>query len=112
MTRRSVHSGSPYEELIGFRRGVRLGKVMTAGMTRLQHGLQEARDAAQAMIDSLKARKDHVLSYIAIIGTLGPLIGLVSARHDGYGMDGGLRMFAADSVIDGRGQAAKAFGEP
>jgi biopolymer transport protein ExbB len=54
-----------------------IGKVMTAGMTRLQHGLQEARDAASAMIESLKARKEHVIAYIAIIGTLGPLIGLV-----------------------------------
>lgn len=54
-----------------------IGKVMTAGMTRLQHGLQEARDAAEAMIESLRARKDHIIGYIAIIGTLGPLIGLV-----------------------------------
>lgn len=54
-----------------------IGKVMTAGMTRLQHGLQEARDAALAMIESLRARKEHVISYVAIIGTLGPLIGLV-----------------------------------
>jgi biopolymer transport protein ExbB len=57
--------------------GSMLGRVMTAGMTRLQHGLQEGRDAAWAMIDSLKARKDHVIAYLAIIGTLGPLIGLV-----------------------------------
>jgi biopolymer transport protein ExbB len=54
-----------------------IGKVMTAGMTRLQHGLQEARDAAEAMIESLRARKEHIIGYIAIIGTLGPLIGLV-----------------------------------
>jgi biopolymer transport protein ExbB len=54
-----------------------IAKVMTAGMTRLQHGLDEARNAAEAMIESLKARKDHVLAFIAIIGTLGPLIGLV-----------------------------------
>jgi biopolymer transport protein ExbB len=29
------------------------------------------------MWDSLKARKEHILAYVAIIGTLGPLIGLV-----------------------------------
>jgi biopolymer transport protein ExbB len=29
------------------------------------------------MIDSLKSRKEHIIAYIAIIGTLGPLIGLV-----------------------------------
>jgi enamine deaminase RidA (YjgF/YER057c/UK114 family) len=33
MARSSVHSGSPYEELIGFRRGVRLGKVIAISGT-------------------------------------------------------------------------------
>jgi biopolymer transport protein ExbB len=54
-----------------------IGRVLTAGMTRLQHGLQEARDAATAMVDSLKSRKDHITAYMATIGTLGPLFGLV-----------------------------------
>jgi biopolymer transport protein ExbB len=52
-------------------------KVLTAGMARLQYGLDEAREAAQAMLENLRARQDHLLSYIAILGTLGPLIGLV-----------------------------------
>jgi biopolymer transport protein ExbB len=54
-----------------------IGRVMTAGMTRLQNGLHEARDAAEAMLENLRARKEAVMSYVAIIGTLGPLIGLV-----------------------------------
>ncbi len=54
-----------------------LGRVLTAGMTRLQHGLPEAREASASMIDSLKTRKDHVIAYMATIGTLGPLFGLV-----------------------------------
>lgn len=54
-----------------------IGRVLTAGMTRLQHGLQEARDASNAVTESLKARKDHTLAYLATIGTLGPLLGLV-----------------------------------
>jgi biopolymer transport protein ExbB len=54
-----------------------LGKILTAGMTRMQHGLDEAREAGGAMMDSLRARKEHILAYVAIIGTLGPLIGLV-----------------------------------
>lgn len=53
------------------------GRVMAAGVTRLQYGLPEARDAAAAMLENLKARKDALLSYVAILGTLGPLIGLV-----------------------------------
>lgn len=57
--------------------GSMVARVMTAGMTRLQHGLEEARDAAYAVAESAKSRKDHTLSYIATIGTLGPLLGLV-----------------------------------
>ncbi|HMP01911.1 MAG TPA: MotA/TolQ/ExbB proton channel family protein [Gemmatales bacterium] len=57
--------------------GSLFGKVMTAGMARLQYGLEEARDAAAAMLENLRARQDHLLSYVAILGTLGPLIGLV-----------------------------------
>lgn len=52
-------------------------KVMAAGITRLQYGLPEARDAGAAMLENVKARKDALLSYVAILGTLGPLIGLV-----------------------------------
>lgn len=53
------------------------GRVMAAGMARLQNGLNEARDASTAMLENLKARKDHLMAYVAILGTLGPLIGLV-----------------------------------
>lgn len=53
------------------------GKVMAAGMARLASGLPEARDAAEFMIESAKNRKDSLLGYMAVLGTLGPLIGLV-----------------------------------
>lgn len=53
------------------------GKVMAAGMARLSSGLPEARDAAEFMIESAKNRKDNLLGYMAVLGTLGPLIGLV-----------------------------------
>ncbi|MCS7166365.1 MAG: MotA/TolQ/ExbB proton channel family protein [Gemmatales bacterium] len=52
-------------------------RVMTAGMARLQHGLEEARDAVHAMLDNLRSKKKGLVGYIAIVGTLGPLIGLV-----------------------------------
>lgn len=52
-------------------------RVLTAGMTRLQHGLEEARDAVHAMLDNLRSKKKGMVGYIAIVGTLGPLIGLV-----------------------------------
>jgi biopolymer transport protein ExbB len=46
-------------------------------MGRLQYGIEDAREAMMAMVDSVKAGKDSWISYLGIIGTLGPLLGLV-----------------------------------
>jgi biopolymer transport protein ExbB len=54
-----------------------LGRVLTAGMSRLQYGLEDAREASANMLDSIRSSKDQLNSYLAVIGTLGPLIGLV-----------------------------------
>jgi biopolymer transport protein ExbB len=54
-----------------------LGRVLTAGMSRLQYGLEDARDAASNMLDSIRSGKEQLNNYTAMIGTLGPLIGLV-----------------------------------
>jgi biopolymer transport protein ExbB len=54
-----------------------LGRVLTAGMGRLQYGLEDAREAARNTVDSVKAGKDQLINYLATIGTLGPMIGLV-----------------------------------
>lgn len=60
-----------------------LGQVMTAGMARLQYGLDDARDAAYNKADSLKSGKDQLINYVAVISSLGPYIGLVGTV---YGM--------------------------
>jgi len=54
-----------------------LGRVLTAGMSRLQYGLEDARDAAMNMLESIRSGKEQLNNYTAVIGTLGPLIGLV-----------------------------------
>jgi biopolymer transport protein ExbB len=54
-----------------------LGKVLTGGMSRLQYGLEDARDAALNMVESLKSSKEQLNNYTAVISSLGPLIGLV-----------------------------------
>ncbi len=54
-----------------------LGRVLTAGMGRLQYGLEDAREAAANTLDAIKGGKDRWNNYIAVIGTLGPLLGLV-----------------------------------
>lgn len=54
-----------------------LARVLTAGMTRLQYGIEDAREAAYNMVESIKAGKEQLIAYMATIGTLGPLLGLV-----------------------------------
>jgi biopolymer transport protein ExbB len=54
-----------------------IARVLTAGMGRLQYGIEDAREAMAAMNDSVKASKDAWISYLGIVGTLGPLLGLV-----------------------------------
>jgi biopolymer transport protein ExbB len=54
-----------------------IGRVLTTGMSRLQYGLEDAREAAFNMVESLKAAKEQLITYLATIGTLGPLLGLV-----------------------------------
>lgn len=54
-----------------------LARVMTAGMGRLQYGIEDSREASMNMVDSIRAGKEQLIAYLATIGTLGPMIGLV-----------------------------------
>jgi biopolymer transport protein ExbB len=54
-----------------------LGRVLTGGMSRLQYGLDDARDAALNIVDSIRSSKEQINNYTAVICSLGPLIGLV-----------------------------------
>jgi len=60
-----------------------LARVLSAGMGRLQYGLEDARQAARDMLETIKSSKDQLNSYLAVIGTAGPLLGLVGTV---YGM--------------------------
>jgi biopolymer transport protein ExbB len=54
-----------------------LGRALTTGMGRLQYGIEDAREATFNMVDSIRAAKEQLITYLATIGTLGPMIGLV-----------------------------------
>lgn len=60
-----------------------LACVLAAGMARLQYGIEDARETAFHTVESVKASKDQLITYLATIGTLGPMIGLVGTV---YGM--------------------------
>jgi biopolymer transport protein ExbB len=54
-----------------------VARVLTAGMGRLQYGIEDAREAAFNMVESVRASKEQLVAYLATIGTLGPMLGLV-----------------------------------
>jgi biopolymer transport protein ExbB len=65
-----------------------LGRVLTAGMGRLQYGLEDAREAALNTLDAIKGSKERWNNYLAVIASLGPLLGLVGTV---YGMIGAFK---------------------
>ncbi len=54
-----------------------VGKTMTAGLTELQYSLDDARDAVDRVGDAQTVRLEKKISMLAVIGTLGPMIGLL-----------------------------------
>lgn len=74
-----------------------LGQVLTAGMGRLQYGLEDAREAAMNALESIRADKDQKNNYTAVIGTLGPMFGLVGTV---YGMIKSFSVLATATQIN------------
>ncbi len=54
-----------------------LARVLSTGMSRLQYGIEDAREAAINMVETIRTGKESLVSYLAVVGTLGPLLGLV-----------------------------------
>jgi biopolymer transport protein ExbB len=69
-----------------------LSRVLSAGMGRLQYGIEDAREAMFAQSDMIKTGKDAMISYLSAVGTLGPLLGLVGTVS---GMIGAFRQLGA-----------------
>lgn len=76
-----------------------LGKVLTGGMSRLQYGIEDARDAANNMVESLRSSKEQLNNYTAVISSLGPLIGLVGTV---FGMILAFKALASSKLEQGK----------
>lgn len=60
-----------------------LARALSAGLPKLQYGLDEAAEATNRKVEEFRAGKELVISFMAVIGQLGPLLGLVGTV---YGM--------------------------
>jgi len=54
-----------------------LGKVLSAGLSRLSSGYPQAIEAMQEVGEEENMRLEHRLSYLALIGTISPMFGLL-----------------------------------
>jgi len=54
-----------------------LGQVVAAGIGKLQNGKEAALEAMQIVGESETMKIDHLLSYLALIGNIAPMVGLL-----------------------------------
>ncbi len=52
-------------------------RLLTTGITELPNGLAEARDAMERVGEAITAEMEKKISMLAVLGTLGPMIGLL-----------------------------------
>ncbi len=67
-----------------------LGQVLSAGLAKLSTGYQQAIEAMQEVGEEENMKMEHRLSYMALIGTISPMVGLLGTVQG---------MIAAFSVI-------------
>jgi biopolymer transport protein ExbB len=65
-----------------------LGKVLSAGLARLSSGYPQAIEAMQEVGEEENMQLEHRLSYLALIGTISPMFGLLGT------VDGMVRAFS------------------
>ena len=58
-----------------------LGQILSAGMAKLSTGYDHAIEAMQEVGEEESMKLEHRLSYIALIGTISPMVGLFGTVH-------------------------------
>jgi biopolymer transport protein ExbB len=76
-----------------------LGQVLSAGLAKLSAGYAQAIEAMQEVGEEENMKLEHRLSYMALIGTLSPMVGLFGTVHG---------MITSFSVIATSGSTPKA----
>ncbi len=74
-----------------------LGNVLSAGLAKLSSGYSPAIEAMQEVGEEENMKLEHRLSYLALIGTISPMIGLLGTVH---------------GMINSFNEIAKATGSP
>jgi biopolymer transport protein ExbB len=72
-----------------------LGQVLSAGLAKLSTGYQQAIEAMQEVGEEENMKLEHRLSYMALIGTISPMIGLLGTVQ---GMIGAFETLALTST--------------
>ncbi len=78
-----------------------LGKVLSAGLEKVSQGYDKAIEAMQEVGEEENMKLDHRLSYLALIGTLSPMIGLFGT------VDGMIRAFSEIAISGSTPEASK-----
>ncbi|WP_146601879.1 MotA/TolQ/ExbB proton channel family protein [Novipirellula aureliae] len=58
-----------------------LGKVLSAGLAKISRGYDKALEGMQEVGEEESMKLEHLLSYMALIGNLSPMIGLFGTVH-------------------------------
>ena len=78
-----------------------LGQVLSAGLAKLSAGYAQAIEAMQEVGEEENMKLEHRLSYMALIGTLSPMVGLFGTVH------GMVDSFSTIAIGGGTPQPAK-----
>lgn len=68
-----------------------LGQMLSAGLTKIASGYEKAMEAMSLVVEEESMKLEHRLSYMALIGTLAPMVGLFGT------VDGMIRAFSVIS---------------
>lgn len=81
-----------------------LGNVLASGMAKLSGSYKHATEAMQEVGEEESLKLDHRLSYLALIGTISPMIGLFGTVH---GMISSFRVIAFGGTAPDPGKLAE-----